>query len=189
MQNIILASQSPRRQELLKQLSYSFSIDSANVPEQQRSHESAIDYVQRLSQEKAAAVMDKHIGQQATIIGADTIVVCQGKVLEKPENYEHSKEMLLMLSGQKHQVMTAVTVLSEVKKKTKVVTTNVHFRALNDEEIKWYWSTKEPMDKAGSYAIQGLGGRFITHIEGSYYAVVGLPLYETEQLLKEFLND
>jgi septum formation protein len=124
---------------------------------------------------------------ESVVIGSDTIVVCDDVVLEKPDDLAHAKQMLLMLSGRAHQVMTAVTVATKENQETVVVSTDVWFKTLSEQEVEQYWQTGEPCDKAGSYGIQGIGGRFVTRIEGSYYAVVGLPLYETDQLLQKFL--
>lgn len=182
---LILASGSPRRKELLTQLGYTFSVLKTDVEEQRQASEGAFDYVARLSKDKAmAAVL---LDPDAIVIGSDTIVVCDDKVLEKPDDLAHAKQMLLMLSNRAHQVMTAVTVATQEIQETVVVTTDVWFKPLSEQEIEQYWQTGEPCDKAGSYGIQGLGGRFVTRIEGSYYAVVGLPLYETDQLLRKFL--
>ena len=108
-------------------------------------------------------------------------------MLEKPKSFEDSKRMLSNLSGGQHQVMTAVSVVSKEQQHSVVVITDVWFKTLTEEEIERYWQSGEPCDKAGSYGIQGLGGRFVTRIEGSYHAVVGLPLFETDQLIQEFL--
>lgn len=182
---LILASGSPRRKELLTQLGYTFSVEKSDVEECQQAGESAHQYVSRLAKDKAIAVAKQR--PNSVVIGSDTIVVCDQQVLEKPDNLEHAKQMLTMLSGRSHQVMTAVTVVENDIEKTLVVSTDVWFKTLSQQEIEQYWHTGEPCDKAGSYAIQGLGGRFVTRIEGSYYAVVGLPLYETDQLLQQFL--
>lgn len=183
--SIVLASGSPRRKELLAQLGYTFSVVKADVEEMRQDGERAYDYVSRLSKDKALATL--RLEPKAVVIGSDTIVVCDEQVLEKPDDLAHAKQMLLTFSDRAHQVMTAVTVAAENKQKTVVVSTDVWFKPLTEQEIEQYWQTGEPCDKAGSYGIQGLGGRFVTRIEGSYYAVVGLPLYETDQLLKEFL--
>ncbi|MEZ8019006.1 nucleoside triphosphate pyrophosphatase [Vibrio splendidus] len=124
---------------------------------------------------------------EIVVLGSDTVVVSQGQVLEKPTDFTDSKRMLTQLANERHQVMTAVSVVSEEKQRTEIIITDVWFKPLSEQEIEQYWQTGEPCDKAGSYGIQGLGGRFVTRIEGSYYAVVGLPLYETDQLLQEFL--
>lgn len=182
---LVLASGSPRRKELLSHLGYDFSIICTDVEEQQSNDESAKQYVARLSQDKALAGVA--LAPDSVVVGSDTIVVVDGIVLEKPADLSHAKQMLMQLSDRSHQVMTAVTVANKEKKKTVVVTTDVWFKRLSEEEIEQYWHTGEPCDKAGSYGIQGIGGRFVTRIEGSYHAVVGLPLFETDQLLHEFL--
>ncbi|MEZ8513525.1 nucleoside triphosphate pyrophosphatase [Vibrio splendidus] len=127
------------------------------------------------------------LDSETVVLGSDTVVVSQGQVLEKPTDFADSKRMLTQLANDRHQVMTAVSVVSEEKQRTEIIITDVWFKPLSEQEIEQYWQTGEPCDKAGSYGIQGLGGRFVTRIEGSYYAVVGLPLYETDQLLQEFL--
>ncbi|MCF7497451.1 Maf family nucleotide pyrophosphatase [Vibrio sp. L5-1] len=127
------------------------------------------------------------LDSETVVLGSDTVVVSQGQVLEKPTDFADSKRMLTQLANESHQVMTAVSVVSEEKQRTEIIITDVWFKPLSEQEIEQYWQTGEPCDKAGSYGIQGLGGRFVTRIEGSYYAVVGLPLYETDQLLQEFL--
>ncbi|MDA0128935.1 Maf family protein [Vibrio sp. MarTm2] len=182
---LILASGSPRRKELLGQLGYPFTIVVTNVEESQQESETAQQYVARLSKDKAVAALTLH--SDAVVLGSDTIVVCDEKVLEKPLNLADAKQMLMMLSGREHQVMTAVSVVSQEQQETVVVSTDVWFKTLSENEIEQYWQTGEPCDKAGSYGIQGIGGRFVTRIEGSYHAVVGLPLFETDQLLQKFL--
>jgi septum formation protein len=195
---LFLASASPRRKALLSQLGYQFNVVVPNVEEQRQRNESPLAYVERLSRDKALAgltlanieVGDHEIDKddrQTVVIGSDTIVVLGDLVLEKPQDYSDSQQMLQQLSGRSHQVMTAVAVVSKYKVRSTVVITEVWFKPLSREEIKQYWLSGEPCDKAGSYGIQGLGGRFVTRIEGSYHAVVGLPLFETDQLLHEFL--
>ncbi|EKO3487223.1 Maf-like protein [Vibrio fluvialis] len=183
---LILASGSPRRRELLSQLGYQFEILVPNVEESQQSDENAAQYVERLSRDKALAGLQL-AAEDVVVLGSDTIVVQDGLVLEKPHDFADAQRMLQHLSGNRHQVMTAVTVATQQQVRSVVVTTDVWFKVLSAEEIEQYWQSGEPRDKAGSYGIQGLGGRFVTRIEGSYYAVVGLPLYETDQLLHEFL--
>ncbi|NGN98239.1 septum formation inhibitor Maf [Grimontia sp. S25] len=182
---LYLASASPRRKALLEQLSVQFEILRVDVEEQRQPHEQAADYVRRLSLDKAKAGVNV-APVDLPVLGSDTIVVCDGKVLEKPADLDASLAMLRQLSDRQHQVMTAVTLADRNHSLTTLVTTNVWFKPLSDEEIETYWHSGEPCDKAGSYAIQGLGGRFVTRIDGSYHAVVGLPLYETDTLLKEF---
>ncbi len=183
--SLVLASGSPRRKELLAQLGYQFEVVTTDVEECREQHETAEQYVARLSKDKALAGVK--LRPESVVIGSDTIVVCDQRVLEKPDNLAHAKQMLTMLSNRKHQVMTAVTVANTQIQDTVVVTTDVWFKPLSEQEIEQYWQTGEPCDKAGSYGIQGIGGRFVSRIEGSYYAVVGLPLYETDQLLHKFL--
>lgn len=201
MKQLILASQSPRRQALLAQLGYQFITQAADINESVRCNENATDYVVRLAKEKAQAIfLALPIQQQAQsiVIGSDTSVVIEGEILGKPANEAECITTLLRLSNKQHQVLTAIAVITqdkksqdtrnqELKNKTisKLIETQVQFKMLTVDEIKRYWHTKEPCDKAGSYAIQGIGGQFVTTINGSYSAVVGLPLYETVQLLAQ----
>ncbi|MCL4123451.1 UNVERIFIED_CONTAM: hypothetical protein GTU68_033862 [Idotea baltica] len=189
--HLVLASGSPRRKELLSQLGYEFSVLVTNVEECKHAQETAEEYVKRLSLDKALAALSllqvNASEEQHVVPGSDTVVVSQGQVLEKPADLADSKRMLTQLANERHQVMTAVSVVSAEKQKTEIIITDVWFKPLSEKEIEQYWQTGEPCDKAGSYGIQGLGGRFVTRIEGSYYAVVGLPLFETDQLLQEFL--
>lgn len=191
MKQLILASQSPRRKTLLAQLGYQFSTIAADIDESVYDNESAKDYVLRLAQEKALAIFHTlaHEKQkQSLVLGADTCVVIDGIILGKPGNEAECIETLLRLENNQHQVLTAIAVASykvenRVDVSSKIIETKVHFKTLTINEIKRYWQTGEPCDKAGSYAIQGIGGQFVTTINGSYSAVVGLPLYETAQLL------
>ncbi|NPD09735.1 septum formation inhibitor Maf [Vibrio ostreicida] len=182
---LVLASGSPRRKQLLSQLGLGFGVICTEVEEIQFEHESALQYVSRLSQDKAQAGLERE--PDSVVIGSDTVVVCDEAVMEKPVNLAHSKAMLLALSDREHKVLTAVTVATQQRQETIVVSTSVWFKALSETEIEQYWNTGEPCDKAGSYGIQGIGGKFVTRIEGSYHAVVGLPLFETDQLLRKFL--
>ncbi len=184
--SLVLASGSPRRKELLAQLGYDFEIVIPDIEEAKQTDEQAHDYVLRLSLEKAQAGLAL-AKPDSVILGSDTVVVCDDKVLEKPASFADAKRMLSCLSGRGHQVMTAVSLVSAQQQHSVVVTTDVWFKPLTDEEIEQYWQSGEPCDKAGSYGIQGLGGRFVTRIEGSYHSVVGLPLFETDQLIQEFL--
>ncbi|MBP8065029.1 MAG: septum formation inhibitor Maf [Aeromonadaceae bacterium] len=183
---LYLASASPRRRELLTQLNYPFAVLSINVPEQQVSGESAEAYVERLAADKARAGWHA-CGGTLPVLGADTIVVLDGHVLEKPRDQADAERMLAALSGRTHQVMTAVAVAAESGICVTRVTTEVTFRALSADEIVEYWHTGEPADKAGSYGIQGIAGKFVSRIVGSYTAVVGLPLLETDLLLQQYL--
>ena len=184
---LVLASGSPRRRELLTQLGYNFDVIVTDVEEARHEKESARDYVQRLSYDKALAGVALS-APDSLVIGSDTIVVLGEQVLEKPSDFSDAQRMLRSLSGGVHQVMTAVTIANKQQHRSIVVVTDVWFKPLTDKEIEDYWLTQEPQDKAGSYGIQGIGGRFVTRIEGSYYAVVGLPLYETDQLIQTFIQ-
>ncbi|MFT5879205.1 MAG: septum formation protein [Moritella sp.] len=198
-QMIYLASQSPRRRELLAQIGVDFTVCSVNVIEQHQSGESASDYVTRLACDKAqAGVIALNNGAfsdagsiklkaGSIVLGADTIVVYAGQVLEKPTDEADAIRMLNLLSGNEHRVMTAVALADRERCLVEVVTTQVTFRHILPDEMRDYWYSGEPVDKAGSYAIQGLGGKFVANINGSYSAVVGLPLMQTEQLIKAFM--
>ena len=191
MKQLILASQSPRRKELLAQLGYQFISQAADIDESVRSNENAKSYVVRLALEKAQTVFSTlsiQQQEQSIVIGSDTSVVIDGEILGKPANEADCIATLLRLENKQHQVLTAIAVASQENKNgiiSQIVETHVRFKALTVDEIKRYWQTGEPCDKAGSYAIQGIGGQFVTTIKGSYSAVVGLPLYETAQLLSQ----
>ncbi len=185
--DLFLASASPRRQELLTQLGYRFKLVLPNVIECRQDNESPSDYVTRLSREKALAGLALTTDDRP-VIGADTIVVVDEQILEKPVDQADAARMLKLLSGRKHQVLTAISFVTKKKQETKLVTTQVWFRPLTDDDILAYWQTGEPCDKAGSYGIQGIGGKFIERIDGSYYAVMGLPLMETDVMAKRFLG-
>lgn len=185
MTMLYLASGSPRRQELLTQLGVSFERLVPGIEEQRQPHEGAQHYVARLAREKAQAGVAL-AALDLPVLGADTIVVLNGEVLEKPLDAEHAATMLRQLSGQTHQVMTAVALADRHQTIDCLVTTEVTFRVLSDEDIQGYVASGEPMDKAGAYGIQGLGGCFVRKIHGSYHAVVGLPLVETYELLSNF---
>lgn len=185
MVTLYLASGSPRRRELLTQLGLTFERLITDVEEQRQPNEAADAYVRRLANDKARAgvMLAEH---DLPVLGADTIVVLNGEVLEKPRNAEHAAEMLGKLSGQTHQVMTAVALVDRQQALDCLVTTDVTFRNLTASDIREYITTGEPMDKAGAYGIQGIGGNFVRKINGSYHAVVGLPLVETGELFSHF---
>jgi septum formation protein len=182
---ILLASQSPRRAELLKQIGVPFSQYPVNLDETVLSHENPDKYVRRMAQEKSNLGYTR-AGAKKLVLGADTIVVAQGCILGKPKDKADAIHTLSLLSDNTHQVFTAVSVTSANQQKTIIVETQVCFGPLSLQQMDWYWRTGEPQDKAGSYGIQGLGGQFVKHINGSYSAVVGLPLYQTRMLLTEF---
>lgn len=187
--DLYLASQSPRRRELLRQIGVRHAVIFAAIPEQPAAGETALDYVQRLAREKAAAGFTQLQQQQlplVPVLGADTLGLLDGEILEKPRDRAHAQHMLRQLSGRTHQVITAVALHSQTRQALRVSTTDVTFRELGDAEIAAYWETGEPQDKAGSYAIQGLGAVFVKEIRGSYSGVVGLPIEATLALLQEF---
>ncbi|HEN8799669.1 TPA: septum formation inhibitor Maf [Pseudomonas putida] len=185
MNTLYLASGSPRRRELLTQIGVPFSVVSAPIDETPLADESAPAYVERLARAKAAAGLACVTGP-AVVLGADTAVVLDGRILGKPENREHALAMLADLSGREHQVLTAVALSDGQRVGSLCVTSTVCFRPICDAEAQRYWASGEPVDKAGGYAIQGLGAVFVTGLAGSYSAVVGLPLGETAELLGQF---
>ncbi len=187
MKKIILASKSPRRKELLSLLKLPFDIIEANIIETIDYDNDLVKEIEKLSYQKAAKVFSEH--SDAIVIGSDTIVKINNKVLGKPKSYEEAEEMLHMLSGNIHEVVTAVSILVDDKIDTFSSITEVEFFPLSDEEIETYISTNEPMDKAGAYAIQGDGAKFIKKINGDFYTVVGLPVSLLYNHLKPFLND
>jgi len=182
---LLLASQSPRRAELLKQIGIPFSQYPVDIDEAVLGHETPDNYVRRMAQEKSSLGY-KRAGAKKLVLGLDTIVVAEGSILGKPKDKTDAVRMLSLLSDNTHQVLTAVAITNYKQQKTIVVETQVCFGPLTKEQIAWYWKTGEPQDKAGSYGIQGLGGQFVKHINGSYSAVAGLPLYQTRMLLTEF---
>jgi septum formation protein len=179
---LYLASKSPRRKELLKQLDVEFETLSVNIEEIWDGRESAHEYVSRLALEKARA--GKVLAENdLPILASDTEVVLDGKILGKPQNSADAIAMLMSLSGRTHQVYTAVALLQETEK-IAVSVNQVSFKELTEEECRIYSDTGEPEDKAGAYAIQGKAAAFICGLDGSYSSVMGLPIFETAQLLK-----
>jgi len=183
---IYLASQSPRRAELLQQIGVGFDVVSVAVDETMAATETPEAYAQRLALEKArAGWCQLRPDRQRPVLGADTIVIAGGTVMGKPASRQQAIEMLLTLSGNTHRVITAVALAGE-HEAVRSQCSRVTFRSLTRQECEAYWDTGEPRDKAGAYAIQGLAAMFITRLEGSYSGVMGLPLYETTELLKIF---
>jgi septum formation protein len=180
----ILASQSPRRRELLSSIGLTFDVIPSEVPEVHQSGESPEEYVARLSRDKAAAVAARH--GNAWIIAADTTVLLGEELLEKPADAEDAKRMLATIAGRTHIVYTGVTLQNEMQdwRDTRVAESEVRMLPLDDADIAWYVSTGEPLDKAGAYAVQGIGAMFIDSIHGSYTNVVGLPLALLFQMLR-----
>ncbi len=179
---IILASQSPRRQELLKLITSDFEIKVSNVDETLPDKITPKEAVMYLSKIKAEPFADS----DDIVIGADTVVALDGKILGKPKSEENAREMLRFLSGRTHSVFTGVTLASDKKTKTFAVETKVKFFELTNEEIDAYIKTKEPFDKAGAYGIQGYGSLLVEKIDGDYFNVVGLPVSTLARELKAF---
>lgn len=178
----ILASASPRRAELLRAAGiHDFTIRHADIDEAQFPGESPRDYVLRLSREKAQAVAE---GDEL-VLGADTTVVIHNEIAGKPTNAEDARRMLRALSGQWHEVLTAVTLVRGDRTLSRVASTRVEFAEMSEAEIDWYVATGEPMDKAGAYGIQGYASRFVERIEGNYANVVGLPVEMVYRMMKE----
>lgn len=182
---IALASSSPRRRELLAQLGVNYELVKADIDETPLPAESAILYVQRLALAKARAGQAR-LNKDLPVLGADTVVVADDTILGKPADFTEFRRTMQLLSGRSHQVMTAIALVDAQRQLTALVCTEVTFRQLSAAEITAYWASGEPQDKAGGYGIQGLAGRFVKRINGSYSAVVGLPLCETEQLLQQW---
>ena len=187
MTNLVLASASPRRAELLSQIGVQYTVSSADIDESVLAGESPSEYVGRLAQEKALAILSK--SGNSVVIAADTSVVLGDTILGKPDNADHACEILQSLSGSQHFVYSGVAVCrmhkNEIEIFSEVVKTQVNFLALPEQLIKRYVETEEPMDKAGAYGIQGKGAVFVESIQGSYSNVVGLPLAQTAQLLSK----
>lgn len=184
--SLVLASASPRRAQLLDQIGVAFTTQSADIDESIIANEGPADYVERLANSKAREIALR-ITQQAFVLGADTVVVVDAEVLGKPEGPQAAAAMLAKLSGREHQVLTGVALVESPGAKhihSFIVTTTVCFRSLTTAEINAYVSCGEPLDKAGGYGIQGLGGALVKSITGSYSNVVGLPLAETYELLR-----
>ncbi|WP_415754556.1 Maf family protein [Pseudomonas leptonychotis] len=187
MATLYLASGSPRRRELLTQIAVPFRTLIAPIDESALPDESPVAYVERLALAKGQAGLAALIdSQDAVVLGADTAVVLDGRILGKPADRDEALATLSALSGRSHQVLTAVALVSRERVASRVVTSQVTFRALSLAEIEAYWASGEPQDKAGCYGIQGLAAVFVSQLHGSYSAVVGLPLCETAALLAEF---
>jgi len=192
MSSLILASASPRRRELLAQLGVSCRVVAADIDETPQKAELPRSYVERLALAKAHTVWAREVDTQAAaladtacpVLAADTCVVCNDTLLGKPDDREDAVQMLLQLSGKTHFVLTGAAIVVAGKAASIVCKTEVHFADVDRDLAERYWETGEPVDKAGGYAIQGLGASFITGLNGSYSNVVGLPLFETSRLLQ-----
>ena len=183
--DLILASASPRRVDILNQIGVRFSVAPADINESQLINESSAEFVCRLASQKAKTGYNSQIGSQS-VLGADTLVLCDEQIFGKPKDYADSKRMLSQLSGRAHKVISAVAINNGVESVVLMSETSVIFRIISEQELLNYWNTGEPVGKAGSYAIQGLGSIFVESIQGSYSGVVGLPIAETCRLLRHF---
>ena len=180
---LVLASASPRRAELLRQLGLVFTVAPCDIDESARDGEAVVDTVTRLALTKARSVAAM---QALPVLGADTMVVVDGISLGKPQGRADALAMLARLSGRAHVVLTAVALVHGPRSEVRLSQSSVLFREISRAEAELYWRSSEPRDKAGSYGIQGIGGIFARRIEGSYSGIVGLPLAETEALLQAF---
>jgi nucleoside triphosphate pyrophosphatase len=182
---IYLASGSPRRRELLQQIGVSFRVIQADLDETALQAEAPAAYVSRLAEAKALAGWQGSCGmEQAPVLAADTAVVLDGKILGKPKDGDDAMRMLRELSGRTHEVLTAVALRTAAGCEVKLSRSCVTFRSIDAAETRAYWDSGEPRDKAGAYAIQGYAAIFIADLKGSYSGVMGLPLFETAQLLE-----
>ena len=184
MRRLILASASPRRQELLNQAGYTFEVKPAHVNEDLLAGEDPITYVVRLARDKAQAVFAAVSDPDAIVLGADTTVTLDSQVLAKPEDAADAARMLRLLSGRTHRVITGVAIATAKGTEVAAEVTGVQFLTLNDDEIAAYVATGEPMDKAGAYGIQGLAAKWIPRVNGCYFNVVGLPLALVASMLE-----
>ena len=177
----VLASRSSRRADLLRSVGFEFLIEPADIDESVMPREDPRDYVRRMALSKA-----RHVRSDLPVLGADTIVHLDGDILGKPIDRGQAISFLDTLSGRQHEVMTGVALSLQDRIECEVVVTKVHFRSLKQYEASQYWDTGEPVDKAGGYALQGVGAVFVDKVIGSYSAVIGLPMAETERLLSSF---
>lgn len=190
MSRIILASASPRRRELLDQIGIRYHVRPVDIDESAQMNETAEDLVQRLAKEKAEAAWQNEVKvddyADTLVLGADTLGVLNNQLLVKPTHYEHAHRMLSAMSGHCHEILSAVAIRHSQGCEVSLNVNKVYFKTLTDGDIRRYWESGEPRDKAGAYAIQGYAAVFIKRIEGSYSGVMGLPLYETQQLLDHY---
>jgi septum formation protein len=190
MPQLLLASGSPRRRELLTQIGVPFTTLSADIDETPFPGEAPGAYVLRLARCKAEAglltLANDPAYPTACVLGADTAVVLDGRILGKPSDEAEALAMLAALSNREHEVLTAIAMVREERCETRTVTSRVRFRVIGEDEARRYWASGEPCDKAGGYGIQGLGAVFVENLSGSYSAVVGLPLCETAEILQRF---
>ena len=188
MKDIILASSSPRREEILKKYNFAFEIIKPDIEEIISKEDTPEQLVMSLSFRKAYSIGEKY--PEAIVIGADTVVVYEGEILSKPKDPEDAFKMISLLSGKTHEVITGVSIINEATN-TKIVDfekTKVKFRKLDEDFINTYIDTKEPFDKAGSYGIQGIGALLVEKIDGCYLNVVGMPLVKLDKLLNKYFD-
>jgi len=184
--SLILASASPRRKKLLEQIGLQFSVSNEDINESYLVDESPEEYVRRMAEEKASSALSRLQNSATIVIAADTLVVKGSRLMGKPTDREDCLRMLKLLSDGEHRVLSAVCVATATLKKIVLHESTVSFGPISEQQAEDYWSSGEPKGKAGSYGIQGLGALFVRRIEGSYSSVMGLPLFETANLLKEF---
>ena len=182
---LVLASASPRRKALLNQIGVKFHVHPVDMDESMRPGEDVVDHVRRLALDKARAGYEQtsRLGDDRAVLGADTVVNVDGDVLGKPRDQRQAAAFLARLSGRKHQVHTAVALVTANSERLAISSSEVEFAQLTEQQIAAYVKTGEPLDKAGAYAIQGIAGQFVVNLNGSYSGVMGLPLFETAQLL------
>lgn len=185
MNKIILASKSPRRKQLMDELNIPYEIIVADIDETIDLNNNLVKEIEKLSFLKALKVFESN--KDATVIGADTIVVVNNEVLGKPKNEEDAFRMLKLLQNNTHSVITGVSIISSKQSETFSTISTVYFNPMSDKEIKEYIKTKEPMDKAGSYAIQGIGSKFIKKIDGDYYSIMGFPISEVYRRIQKYM--
>lgn len=181
---IILASASPRRRELLDQIGIRYQVVAADIDESPLPDETPDVLVQRLALDKARAIW-AHSDKTLPVLGSDTLGQLDGELLVKPTDFADARRMLLAMAGRKHEILSGVALCSAAGEQVALCRSYVWFRAITEQEIQAYWDSGEPADKAGAYAIQGLGAVFVERMEGSYSAVMGLPLFETAAMLAE----
>lgn len=185
MKILYLASQSPRRLELMRQIGLVPEVLAVSVDESALPNEPVESFVRRLAVEKARAGFDSVAAHDIWVVGGDTVVAIDGQVLGKPRDQADYRRMMALLSGRTHQVLTAAAVVHDGVVHSTVSVSRVTFSELDEREVDAYWRSGEPQDKAGGYGIQGFAGKWVRYLEGSYTGIMGLPLYELDQLLKE----
>lgn len=183
---IYLASRSPRRRELLHQIGVAHEVLAIKIDETPHFEEAPERYVTRMALEKARAGWSQRPDTGGPVLGADTVVVIEGEILGKPQGQHHAAQMLRALAARTHLVISAVALVKGEKEASRLSISHVTFREIGDAEIDAYWQSGEPADKAGGYAVQGIGAVFIERLVGSYSGVMGLPLFETAQIMRDF---